>query len=301
MADPAVDPAPESQANPDPVAQEPVSQEPAPNPAPEPQEPVNLFDTPSEDWRKQMSFGDEKTEKFLERHNDIKSVVKTLMESQDTIRKGMVSTGLPDDPTEEQLAEYREANNIPSEAKDYSLALEDGLVLSEDDQAIMSGVYEFAHSANLSNDHVSGLTNAMLKGRAALAKEMDTQDRLNAQKTNQILQQNWGADYDVNSAQVDAFLNGLPAEVKENLEGARMADGTGVLHSAELLDYLSASQRKINPVAAVVPNSTNGMQTIDAELKQLKERMGSDPNWHKDSAAQERYMNLLEAKKAANR
>lgn len=286
------DPAP---ATPTAVAAEPTEAAPtavAAEPTAEPTPPAF-----PEDWRTQLANGDEKRLKQLERITDVNKFAESYFNAQDKIRSGETSTGLPENPTDEQLAAYREANNIPEKASDYSLALDEGLVLGEDDQRIMDSVYEVAHAANVPGSVLSELTNAMMAGREEEAHAVQQQHGLDAQTATRQLKEAWGHDFEMNKGLVKSMLNGLPEAVRDEFASARLANGKAVFNSPEMMNFFADAARAMNPSATVVPAGTsNPLQAIETRLAELTNMMG-EPDWHSNQNAQKEYMNLLDAQK----
>ena len=106
----------------------------------------------------------------------------------------------------------------------------------------------------------------------------------------------WKGDYEVNkNLIVSTLINSLPEVVREDFAHATLADGRKVMNSPEMLIALADWARQMNPAATVVPNNANPMQAISNEIDELQARMGED-GWHKDKAAQDRYMQLIEAR-----
>lgn len=263
---------------------------------------VDYFSTAPEDWRSQMlkkagfEEGDDfnKHLKQLERVSDFGVLTKNYLSAQDKIRSGEISNGLPENPTDEQMTEWREANGVPATAEDYQLALDEGLVLGESDERVMESVYEIAHANNVPAETLSAMTNAMLAGRQAEADARISQDGVDNQTTSRQLKDAWAGDFDTNLNMVKGLVNQLPETVKEMFESARMPDGKAVFNSPEIMVAMADWARKINPAATVVPNSANPMQAMNDEIASLEARMGT-PEWSKDKDAQNRYMSLIDA------
>lgn len=305
------DPADPGGGGSDPVPADPAPADPAPAPSdpapadPAPSDPpVNYFgEGVPEDWRGQMltkagfQEGDDydKAMKQLDRVSDMGVLAKNYLSAQDKIRSGEISNGLPENPTDEQMAEYREAHGVPATAEDYQLQLDEGLVLGEADEKIMGGIYEIAHAANIPSDAVSAMTNAMLQGRQVEADARISQDGVDKQMTDGQLKDAWGGDFATNLNMVTGLVNQLPESIKEAFENARLPDGKAMFNSPEVMVAMADWARKINPSATVVPNSANPMQTMNDEIKTLENRMG-DSDWHKDVDAQKRYQDLITAK-----
>lgn len=275
---------------------------PSGDPTPTP-EAGTYFQSMPDDWRNQAvaSMGLEPGDDFdkrmgqLERVSDFGSMTKNYFESQDRIRKGEISSGLPENPSDDQMASWREANGVPAEAGAYELSLSDGLVLSEADGRIMEGVYGAAHAGNVSTETMSAITDAMLKGRQAESDAQTNQDGMDTQTTERQLKDAWGGDYEANINMVKGLVNQLPETVKEAFASARMGDGKAMFNSPEIMMAMSDWARKINPAATVVPGSNNPMQSINDEITALEARM-SNPEWFKDQPAQDRYQKLITAR-----
>jgi len=264
----------------------------------------NYFGTMPEDWRKQavtsMGYAEDsddytKAMKQLDRVSDMGVFTKNYLSAQEKIRTGEISNGLPENATEEQIADYREANGVPATAADYQLTLDEGLVLGKGDEKIMGGIYEIAHASNVSSEVMSQMTNAMLVGRQAEADERLTQDGIDQQTTNQQLKDTWGGDLTANVNMVSGLVALLPESVKEQFENARLPSGKAIFNSPEMMIAMADWARKINPSATVVPNSSNPVADINSELASLKAKMGTS-EWSKDKEGQARYMALLTAK-----
>ena len=261
------------------------------------------FQNMPEDWRTQAvgAMGIEPGEDFdkrvtqLERVSDFGVLAKNYFSAQDKIRAGEISNGLPENPSDEQVAQWREANGVPAEVGGYELSLDEGLVLGEADERIMEGIYGIAHTGNVPGAVMNEMTNAMLKGRQVEAEARITQDGVDKQMTNQQLKDAWGGDFEMNTNMVRGLVNQLPESVKDTFSNARMADGKALFNSPEIMIAMAEWARKINPSATVVPNSSNPMQTMNDEIKTLEDRMG-EPDWHKDKAANDRLMALYDAR-----
>lgn len=265
--------------------------------------PVDYFATAPEDWRNQIltkagfeeGEGFDKAMKQLDRVSDFGVLAKNYLSAQDKIRSGEISNGLPEDPTDEQMADYREAHGIPQSPEEYTLNLEEGLELGEGDEEVMKDVYQIAHANNVSPEVISDITNAMLKHEQGKMDTRISQDGIDQQLTDKQLKETWAGDFKTNLNMVKGLINQLPATVKEQFESARMPDGKAVFNSPEMMVAMAEWARTINPAATVVPNSNNPMQTMNDEISALEDRMGTQ-EWYKDTDAQQRYQNLVEAR-----
>jgi len=274
---------------------------PAPAPSAEPAPADPFYSSLPETWRNELvdSLGlseDESAKRLtqLGRVTDLKALTKIHFEAQDKIREGVKPVGLNENSTDEQIAEYREANGIPDSAEGYSDSLEEGLVLGDTDSRIMDEVFKVAHDNNVSTDVMGQLTNAMLTARAAEEQQIVQQDGLDTQNTRTMLNEQWGSDYQTNINMISGLTQQLPEAVREDFMNARMADGRAMFNSPEVAQFFADVARKVNPAGTVVPNSANPTEAIDSEIATLEAKMGTDA-WFKDTKGQKRYQDLITA------
>ncbi len=287
MSDDPLNPTPNDPPPSDPPADPPPSDPPADPPPSDP---------PADNWRNGVieSLGLEegsdasKYQNMLERFTDPASMHKAFFEAQDTIRKGAVSTGLPENPTDEQLAEFREANGIPGDAAAYA----EGMDLDEEEMAEMKDVFDLAHKNNLSKDGLAELLTAVAVSEEEQERRHQAQDGLDKQEFDQIMKDQWGPDYQTNMNMIDNMINRLPESVRDSFKSARLADGRSLLASPEMMQFFAATERSINPAAALVPNSINAISDIKTRRVELEKMMG-EPDWHKNTAANAEYDKIL--------
>ena len=262
-----------------------------------------------EDWRKQtveaMGLEGEDADKEIkrmERFSDFASYAKSAREAIAKIGRGEISTGLPENPTDEQLAEYREANGIPAEPAGYELKVPDGTVLNEADQRIIDGIKEDFHAGNISAESFDQIGQKFLELRNAETTRTLELDRAKSAECKSTLIEIYGseAEYNANLNVLSSCLAGFPEDVREAFEGGRLADGSPIFANPSIVRTLVDMQRKINPAATVVPNSANAMADIKSEISRLEARMGTD-EWYKDEAAQKRLQDLYAAEEQMQR
>lgn len=259
-----------------------------------------------EDWRKQLSKGDEKAMKRLERYASPVAIAEALINAQDRIAKG-IKPGLPEGATEEQVKEYRALIGVPEKPEDYKVELADGYVIGDDDKPLVDHFLKSAHAANMPPAAVNAMLNSYYATQD-LAREMREDadiDQDAARK--QALQEEFGTEYRGTMNNVANMLAAAPAGVKEALKGARAADGTLLLNDISTARWLAYTAKALNSAATVAPGSSaNAAQTVTDELNSLKADMAnSDSDYHKapmivrngikDTPKAHRYRELVEA------
>lgn len=242
--------------------------------------------------------GDDLTKRAgqMERVLDMKSFATNYFSAQDKIRSGQLSSGLPENATPEQLTDWRTANDVPVESSGYNVVLKEGLVLGDADKSIMESVYAAGHDGNVSTKVMSGMVNAFLEGRELEMQDIQQQDGIHKQQTEVQLRKAWGGDFTINTNLVRSFISGLPESMREDFEGARLADGRALFNSPEVMVFFADKARALNPMATVMPGSDNPVQATADRIKALETQMSSDSvAWHKDGAAQAELMQLYQA------
>lgn len=253
------------------------------------------------DWRKDLSGGDEKLAKMLERYTTAGDAIKAFHSLRTELSSGKYRKAEPPkDATPEQLTAWRSENGLPTEAKGYFEKLPDGLVIGEDDMPIFESFGQKLLEANLDPRaaHIAvDWYNNFQKEELAKVAQMDA---ANAKSTEDTLRKEWGGDYDVNSNLRAQLLATAPKEVAEAFKTARLPDGTLLGERPEISRWLVAQAREINPTATIMPNSLGTLQTVEAEIADLQKMMKNDGGeyWKGPKAQihQTRFRELLAAR-----
>ncbi len=246
------------------------------------------------DWRDKLAGADKDLLKQLGTLGSPQDLFKSYREMQKKLSSGEYkkAVGLPKDATPEQLAEYRKENGIPETPDKYDTNLEGGLVIGEQDKPIVDAFLKEMHAANAPAGVVKSALTAYYKvaeeQRAAMA-DADTNTYTTAAET---LQKEWGPEFKRNQNVIKAFVESLPEDFRDNLVGARLADGSKLLGNAAGIKFFYQLAKEANPAITVVPGSDNPGKSIADEIAALK--VGSDEYW-KSPEKQARYRQLLQA------
>jgi len=252
-----------------------------------------------EDWRKNYAGDDEKMAKRLERYASPKAAIDALVAAQNKISSGELKTALQSDASDEETTQWREENGIPSEVDGYEIDLPNGIVVGEEDKPMVDSFLESSLASNLHPDQVNSTLAWYYDYQEQVMGQQQDADDQAKQTGEDALRVEWGTDYRRNVQIANNFLDSAPEGLKEQIMGARLADGTPLGSDPSSLNWLVDMSRQINPIATVVPGSgTNAVQAIESELATLKGMMGdrSSEYWKGDNAAknQSRYRELVE-------
>lgn len=256
---------------------------------------------PAEDWRLKYAGGDEKELKKLGRFVSEQDIYKAYKELEKLKSLGHLKKPLPENPTKEEIAQWRNENNIPESVDKYDLTFENGLVIGEQDKPFIDEFVANMHGKNATNEQVKAAIQTYYdilgKQQEALA-EQDSDYQTNSIMA---LKEEWAGDYKKNVTAVNNLLGEAPESVRDLVATARGADGSIIGNNPEVIKWLAKLAYEINPVASVMPSSmSNPAAGIEEEIAKIEDTIKKDPNayWkgEKGEKMQARYRELLEAK-----
>jgi hypothetical protein len=253
------------------------------------------------DWRQQMAGEDKKLLERLGRLNSPLDVTKSWIAADKLISSGKLKKALPENPSEQELADWRKEQGIPEKAEDYKIELPDGVVLGAADKPLVDSFTKVAHE--------NGWTEKIVN--QAIAWNLAEQDRIAAEKVQRDgdfkrqseddLRREWGADFRRNLNAAENLIAGLPGESAKNFLEGRLADGTRIGDNAGVLKWLSSMSMDLNPAATLVPAGTSDAgKSVGDEIASIEKMMGdrSSDYWRgsKAEGMQQRYRELLSAR-----
>lgn len=247
-----------------------------------------------EDWRERAAKGDAKKLAKLSRYASPEAMADALIAANDKISSGGLKTPAPEDA--EALSRWRADNGIPESPEKYDIKLKDGLVLGELDKPLMEDFLKTAHTKNVSPEVVNEFANWYFGKQEQAMQEFAVHEASARQDAEKALISEWGNNYTVEKNNINNFLK---AQGLEDLQYARMPDGTSVGNSPDMLRKLAFLAKEINPGATVVPGASNASATIDQEIAAIEKTHGTE-TYTKDKAKQDRYMELLTAREKIN-
>jgi len=232
----------------------------------------------------------------LSRFKSPTDALDALFSAQEHIRTNRAPL-LPENATEEQVAEYRKAIGVPATFGDYKLELTDGLVVGDDDKPMVDKVLEAMHGQNAAPDVVNAAVNTYFELRAEETAAIQTKDMGDSTQTMAELRESWGPDFGANKNAVSAIINLMPEAIREDFMNARMPDGTAMMNSPQLLNFLAETSRQTNPAATLVPDSQDAVADMTSEIETIETLMkNNDDKYWKDDKLQDRYRKLLSAR-----
>lgn len=317
-APPATPPAVPPAATPPPATQTlaggqtPSGEPPATPPAAPPAEPAKIW---PDDWRQKMAehagAGDAKAVarelKRLERLNDPTAVYGMYREMEGKFSQGGLVKIPGKDASEEDIKAFQKAIGVPESPKEYveNLKLPDGLTLGEQDKQIATDFAQAMHKAGAPQSIMDQAYSWYLKNEEARAAEIDRQDDENKAQSLRQLKEEWGPAFQRNTNAISSLFAYAPggADMQNDgalfnrLLGGRMADGRIIGDDPDMVKFLVAIAKEVNPVATVVESADGSGKSIDDEIADIEKLMRTDRrSYDKDLNKQARYLELLEAR-----
>lgn len=254
----------------------------------------------ADNWRERIAGDDQKALQRLQRFPDVGSVFKSFRELEGKLSSGQFKQPLGENPTPEQLTEYRKANGIPETPADYKIELSDGLVIGESDRPLVDAILERAHATNASPDVV----NAVLDEYFHVREDMIAADQQRAETDKatliETLKGEWAGDFRSNMVAVHNLVQTAPDGIGDLILTAKLADGSTLGNNIAVTKWLSGISRELNPAGTVVPNAGGDqLGAINDQIAAFETRMRQNIGaWqHKSNQGdREQYGKLLEAR-----
>lgn len=244
-----------------------------------------------DDWREKLTK-DAKELDRLKRFTSPKDIWDGYRNLEKMKSSGAFKQGLPENPTPEQLAEYRKSAGIPEKPEGYEVKLSDGMVLGEADKPIVERFKQFAHERNLPPNIVSESVDWFLKSRQMEIQALEESDVTNRAEFEEALRAEWGPNFKSNINMVTALLDTAPGGVKDKILSGRTSEGKLMGDDPDVLRFLNKLARDIDPSHTLVTSmGADKLKLLEDEKAQIEKRMGTVNYTEKDRA---RYAELVE-------
>lgn len=252
-------------------------------------------------WRERMANGDEKELKRLQRFSSPDDVYKMARSLETRMSSGELKSALKKDATAEEAKAWRAENGIPETAEGYELVFSDGTKVPEEDHAVIKTFLEIAHKLNYTKEQVKAGIDWQYENSQRQTELQQAADEKLKMETVDALRLEWGNDYRANTNLIQTNLERGGSGLAEMVLRGRSADGRPLGSVPEVLKWIVAMEREINPAGTVVPNAgTNQVNAIADEIANLEKMMGNRQSeyWKgpKSDSNQARYRQLIDAR-----
>ena len=227
-----------------------------------------------DDWLDAMSEGDEKTRKRIARFQSPAGVAKSLMAAEGRIRSGDTRDPFPDKGTDEEKAAWRKEAGLPESHEGYfdKLTVE----VPDSDKPAAEHFAKGWHERHLSPDGFNAAIELYYGLLDHVGEQVETQDAVRKQNTEDDLRNDWGSRYREIDASVSNMLDRhMPEEAGQVLKGARDESGALLWDNPAFRKGLAAMALEINPLNTIVPVGEDPGKGIDEEIESIEKMMGN--------------------------
>lgn len=259
-----------------------------------------------DDWRQKWAKSDEKKAKHLERYASPEAAFDALVAAKQKISEGGLKKTLPDNPTEDQLKEWRQENGIPDAPDKYKLELGDGRLVGEQEKPILSEFLKRMHSQHMPEKQVNEAVKAYYEIQDEQIRQQETKDLEFEQQAEDKLRAEFGGDYRRNLNLAMNMLSTASSEARDKILGARTAEGHALGSDPDVIRYLVQLAREVNPLPTLAPGAQGNVATAIADELAGYQKMMGDPNsdyWKgpKSAQIQARTRELIEGQEQIKR
>lgn len=254
-----------------------------------------------DDWRDRMAGGDADAAKRLGRFQNPEALVKSYLEASSKLREGLKPMAIPGaDASEEDVAAYREAMNIPAEASGYADSLE-GIVIGEEDKELVDQFLTTAHASHAPPSVVQGMLEWYQGIAEAQTAAVSDHDSTTAKEAEDVLREAWGGEYRSNMNAISNYSEKMPNlpdgnPLAEALLTARMGNGSLFKNDPTAMMWLMDQIKAGDPAAGVMPLGKSDAKSIGDEIKEIETVMRTDrKTYNKDTKMQARLRDLYAA------
>lgn len=231
------------------------------------------------DWagvREKAAGGDDKILKRLSRYGTLEEALRAGADAQNRLNATKSLVRPDDKATPEEVKAYREANGVPETVDGYKVELPEGTVLGDEDQPAVDAFLKVAHENHIPPKVANAIIAQQLQLQQEAYEAQAQADETARIEGGQALKEAWGQEAPTNYNLLMGMLDEALPGVKDNLLGARLADGTLLANNPDVLKFLASTARQLNPLATFgsVPGSTT-LTDIDTRIAELTKMSGN--------------------------
>jgi hypothetical protein len=249
-----------------------------------------------EDWRSKLANGDEKLMKRLERFSSPDKILQSWLAAEQKISSGEYKAQLPEDASEEQVAEWRKEQGIPEAPDKYELPQVEGAEWDDHDRQLFNQVFERMHAKNATQEQVDAMVTGYVELVDNLKAERADADRQFLQEQEDALRTRLGDEY---RPQINVFKRVLedpegpvPQNVVQSLMNARDENGNKLINNAEVAQFLI--EQGLNHYGDGALISGDAKATMTSRMDEIKQVMKTDFDRYLREGMDQEYAKLLE-------
>lgn len=258
-----------------------------------------------DDWRQKIAGKDDKYLKELERFSSFDAYAKSQRALRQKVSSGEFKRSLPENATEEQLAEWRKENGIPEKAEGYQVTKVPGHEWTEADQPALGVLFQTMHDTNATQGQIDGMLGVYAQLLSATKQQQYDTDKSDNETCEDTLRAEWGGEYRGNMANAKALLNNaekFDPELAGMLRDARTPDGRRVIYNPALWSWLAETAPDKIGASAHVPGGDGKTVAQNASRKaEIEKIMNEDMSRYWRENLEPEYNEILRQEEAASR
>lgn len=256
-----------------------------------------------DDWREALASGDEEAMARLKRFQSVDGVFRSWKEMDKKLSSGqMKMVRLPDNPTEDDIAAYRKAWNVPDAVDGYEIKPPEGLNFSEPEQKSLNAFLADMHANHVPKGTVQKVAESYFNIRRQ--EEQEIYEAAIDRTTNQRaeIRAEYGRDYERNvRLGNDHLVKQLGPDKAKAIAAVTLADGTKLGDHPEFVRFIvgSALANADDGMLVTSEGGVNSGKSVDAQIEEIRAlQFGNDDERRKFHSAdvQARYTKLYEIK-----
>ena len=246
-----------------------------------------------DDWREKIAKDDEKVLKKLQRLKTPEDLAKSYLELEKKFSETRPKFQLPEKPTAEDIAKYREENGVPAKAEDYDLNLDGGLVIGDDDKPAIDAFIKKAHEKNMPASELKNAVQSYFEAKAEADGEMSKFIESNEKASEKELKETWGNKISENKNKIATFLTSQFGEDGATLlDLAVFRDGTNLATNPKMLNKFLELANQFHSTPSDTASNTK-VSDINTEIASLKQ-MIREGTYYNNPANPQRMAELIE-------
>jgi hypothetical protein len=248
-----------------------------------------------DDWRERIAKDDEKVLKKLQRLKTPEDLAKSYLELEKKLSETRPKFQLPENPTPEDIAKYREENGVPEKAENYDLELDGGLVIGEYDKPIIDEFVKIAHDKNMPAGELKKAVQSYFEARAKSEAETTRFLEDINQNSEKELRETWGDKINEHKNKIATFLEvQFGKDEAQLLDSAVFADGTNLSNNPKLLNKFLDLANKFHATPSDSASNTKVNADRLAEIEKYQKT--NRDAYFKNEEMQQEYRELLSLK-----
>lgn len=228
-------------------------------------------------------------EKFFK---DPADLAKSYRELQKKFSSGEHKKPLSENPSEEELAEYRKSHNIPDNFEGYKDEYKDGFIFGDDDKPVIDAFKEAMHKANAPSSVYKAAVDAYIDLQEKQAEAVAQKHKQMELDCANELKKQHGFDFSRHVNHVRSVLEKNLGESFSLFENAVAGDGNALLHHPQIFNGLLRMVKDIDPVPTITGQTS--VENFISRKQEILNILKTDSDRYYREGLDKEYMKLLD-------